>query len=288
MNIAVVTNALGSLDKLLSQAKAALWDIEREAFGNWGFGEAGGYEFPDAAMAEFLEELHDVLLVILEAAEMSETRASLINAWRGFKNEGLTHINKNTDLQTCDSPALTFLDHLIDGLRLTVSDAISSEEAWTLSRLEGMLRDTAALVHRREKPPANEIDVQKIMHDYLSASFPSFTRKPVIAGTLKDFKPDCGIATVGAAIEFKFVRTREEVAVAFSGVVEDTAGYKGSKDWTRFYSVVYQAKPFALESHFRSDLKRIGAATWTPFLVTGPIENDPDRPKQARREKKPV
>jgi hypothetical protein len=288
MNITVVKNALGALDKLLSQAKAALWDIEKEAFGDWGFGGEGGYDFPHAAMSGFLEELHGILLVILEAAEMAETRASLVNAWRGFRAQGLTHINNNTDLQTCESPALTFLDHLIDGLRWTVSDTLSSEEAWTLSRLEAMLRDTAALVHRREKPPSNEIDVQKIMHDYLSASFPSFTRKPVIAGTLKDFKPDCGIASVGAAIEFKFVRSRAEVAVAFSGIVEDTAGYKGSKDWTRFYSVVYQAEPFALESHFRSDLKRIGAATWTPIVVNGPTGGSKGRTKKARRKKKPV
>jgi hypothetical protein len=111
-------------------------------------------------MSGFLEELHDVLLVILEGAEMAETRASLVDAWRGFRSEGLTRTNNNVDLQTCESPALTFLDHLIDGLRFTVSDTISSEEAWTLSRLEGMLRDTAALVHRREQPPARELDLQ--------------------------------------------------------------------------------------------------------------------------------
>jgi hypothetical protein len=44
MDIAVVKNALGSLDKVLSQAKQALRDIERETFGDHGFGDAGGYE----------------------------------------------------------------------------------------------------------------------------------------------------------------------------------------------------------------------------------------------------
>jgi REase_DpnII-MboI len=193
---------------------------------------------------------------------MPEARASLIEAWRGFKTKGLGHTNDNPEFDISESPALTFLERVIQGLRISVSEAISSEQAWTLSRLEAMLRDTPALVHRRRAVPANEIELQEIMHDYLSACFPDFRENPAIGGTLKNFKPDCGIAGVGAAIEFKIVHAREQMAFAFSGVAEDTAGYKGSKDWTRFYAVIYQAQPFTLESHLRSDLKRIGAATW--------------------------
>jgi hypothetical protein len=75
MNDTVLRNAIGSLDKLLSSAKSPLWDIEREVFGDPGFGDAGGYVNPRAAMASSLAELHDVLLVVLEAAGMPETRA---------------------------------------------------------------------------------------------------------------------------------------------------------------------------------------------------------------------
>jgi hypothetical protein len=89
MDIAVVKNALGSLDKVLSQAKQALRDIERETFGDHGFGDAGGYEYPHQAMTGFLEELHDILLVVLEAAGMPETRASLASKWGGFVSKGL-------------------------------------------------------------------------------------------------------------------------------------------------------------------------------------------------------
>jgi hypothetical protein len=162
---------------------------------------------------------------------------------------------------------------LINGLRMTVSVAISSKEAWTLNRLEQMLRDTPGLVHGRKKAPAGEAELQEIMHDYLRACFPDFTPNPSIGGTLKHFKPDCGIRSVGAAIEFKIVHTKEQVAIAFSGVAEDTAGYKGSKDWTRFYAVIYQAQPFVLESQFRSDLTRIGATTWEAFVVNGPTKS---------------
>jgi hypothetical protein len=66
--------------------------------------------------------------------------------------------------------------------------------------------------------------------------------------------------------------TKQQAVVNFTGVVEDAGGYKGSKDWTRFYAVMYQAKPFILKSHLQSDMKRIGAATWKAILVNGAIK----------------
>ena len=191
--------------------------------------------------------------------------------WPKFTSEkdGLQHIDVNREFDFCSSPALIFTGRLIEALRMSVTKQISSDEARILDRLEAMLKDTAALVHRRGKPPANELELQKIMHDYLSACFPDFRDNPKIGGTLKDFKPDCGIASVGAAIEFKIAHTKEKAKVAFSGVMEDTGGYKGSKDWTRFYAVIFQAKPFILGSHLESDMKRIKAATWKACLVSG-------------------
>lgn len=56
MDSLVVKNALGSLERVLSQARQALRDIEREAFGGLVFGDFGEYEYPDQAMAGFLEE----------------------------------------------------------------------------------------------------------------------------------------------------------------------------------------------------------------------------------------
>jgi hypothetical protein len=273
---AVVKNAVGALEKLLSQAKRALWQVEREVYGDPGYeDDEGTYEYPRYAMEDHLQKLHDSLLVVLEAADMPESRSALAKSWEEFKanKDGLRYTADEDEFQNCHSPALTFVERLVSALRMTVSNEISSEQAWTLSRLEGMLRDTPGLVHRRGRHPEDEGELQEIMHDYLSACFPDFRLNPPIGGTLKTFKPDCGIASVGAAIEFKIVHTKEKAAVAFSGVAEDTAGYKGSKDWTRFYAVIYQAKPFMLESHLRSDMKRIGAATWTPILVNGPARH---------------
>src|ERR1019366_7320260 len=179
--------------------------------------------------------------------------------------------------------AFTFVERLIKALHMTVSQQITSEQAWTLERLEAMLEDTPGLVHRQNEPPADEADLQEIMHDYLSAAFPDFRKNPHIGGTIKNFIPDCGIASVGAAIEFKIAHTKEKPVTAFTGIVEDTGGYKGSKDWTRFYAVMYQAKPFILKSHLQSDVKRIGAATWKAILVNGATKPRARKKKAASR-----
>jgi hypothetical protein len=278
MDKAIVRNALGGIETILSKAKRALREVEMAAFG--GYDDLGSYESPEDALAFHLEQLYDHLLVILEAAQMDETRENLISKWATFKKvkDGLRRTKRFGDFDHFSSPPLEFIERLASALRMTVSGQMTSEDAWTLARLESMLKDTSALVHRRGGPIAKEADVQKIMHDYLRACFPGFTPRPQVNGAIKNFRPDCGIRRIGAAIEFKIAHTERQAVVAFSGLVEDTGGYKGSKEWTRFFAVVYQAKPFLPDSHVQNDLQRIKAGKWTVILVNGET-----KPKAKRR-----
>src|SRR6266404_3981886 len=271
MDSSVGRNPVGGIETLLRKAKAALSQIERERFG-YADDEVGAtYEYPRYAMADYLEELHDCLLLVLEAAALPEARADLINAWERFKkNEnGLRYTDDDTEFQNTTSPACTYVERLVRSLRMTISTETTSEQSWTLARLEAILNDAAGLVHGRQRVLVTETDLQKVMHDYLGVCFPDFRKNPQIGGTRKNFVPDCGIASVGAAIEFKLAHTKQQAITSFTGVVEDIGGYKGSKDWTRFYAVMYQAKPFILKSHLQSDMKRIKAATWKAILVNG-------------------
>lgn len=290
VNIAVVQNALGTLEKLLDQAKGALTQIEAEAHDHY---ENTVYDNPESAMESYLEQLQQTLLVVLETAEMPETRASLVTAWAAFKKErdGLTKIVCDDFDYTVRSLPLTYAERVIQGLRISVGKELWCEEGWILNRLETILRDTAALVRRRGISPSNELDVQAVMHDYLRVGFPGFVPNPPIRGALKTFKPDCGIRSVSAAIEFKIVHTEEDVAVAFSGIAEDAAGYQGSKDWTRFYAVFYQAQPFILASEICDDMKRIRAKFWIPILVNGPmaskaLRNGNKKPSRDKKRKR--
>jgi hypothetical protein len=270
MDAEVIKNAVGSLESLLSDAKDALWQVQGEVFHQANTTpEKGSFDHPRGAMEGYLRQIHDVLLVVLEAGNLPQARASLKEAWPGFesKKNGLGYTADDGIYDSCSSPALTFFERMIEALRMAVSQEITSEQAWELSRLERMLSDTAGLVYRREKTPTTEAQIQEVMHDYLGVCFASFCKDPIIKGAIKDFKPDCGIKSVNAAIEFKFVATDKHRGTAFGGIAEDTAGYKGSKDWTRFYAVICQAKPTILNSQLQSDMGRIGALTWTTFLV---------------------
>lgn len=282
MDKEVVKNALGGIDAILSKARRALREVIYEEFG--GGDDLGSYESPRDAMVFHFDQIYDHLLVVLEAAEMPEARANLIAKWSSFKKlkGGLRHTNQFGNFDHLTSPVIEFLDHLVSALRMTVSNEITSEEAWTLTRLETMLKDTDVLVHRRGKVISDEMDLQEVMHDYLRACFRGFVHNPQIGGTIKNFKPDCGLKDIGAAIEFKIAHSKEDAVKAFSGVVEDTAGYKGSKDWTKFFAVFYQAEPFLPRADVESDLKRIGAASWKAILVNGKTT----RKQKATRAKK--
>jgi hypothetical protein len=239
-----------------------------------------------------LEELYNILLIVLEAAQMPDAKASLIKKWKEFssRSDGISGVIKDEDHESCFSAPVHYFGTVIKALRVSVSEVITTEQAWEISRLEAILKATNGLIHRKGNPPANEHDLQFIMHDYLSALFPGFIHNPTIDGTITNFIPDCGIPRLSAAIEFKIAHTEQEVKTAFRGIAQDTAGYRDPK-WTRFYGVIFQAKPFVLDDHLQSDMKRIGALTWKVFLVNGdtkPKAPKKSAPKKASAKKKSI
>ncbi len=218
---------------------------------------------------------------------MPDTRRQFEVEWaRLAAPKGAFRRTVNNPEYSSTSPALTFIERVIHGLRISSGEgSLSSPDAYRLGRLESLLRETAVHVRNRGVTPSNEHDVQRVMHDYLRAFFPDFSLNPSIAGSIKKFTPDCGIRGLKAAIEFKIVHSERDVPRGFSGVVEDTGGYRGSDDWIRFYAVFYQAEPFMRESHVREDLKRVGALSWTPILVNGITDVSPKKGVAKQRTK---
>ncbi len=289
MDRQIISNAIGGLDELLSQARRALFEISRDHFVGGEVDDQGSYAEPKEALAGLLSELHDVLLIVLEAAQMPEARLNLIEQWAKFTSAkgGLRAVHVHPDYDVFTSSAFSSCEHIVNALRMTVSNDLTTEQGWTLARLEAMLRDTAGLLLKRKVAPANENELQDVMHDYLSACFADFRLNPQIGGSIKNFIPDSGIAGVGAAIEFKIAHTQQKAVQAFTGIVEDVGGFTGSKDWTRFYAVMYQAKPFIRESQLQSDMKRIKAATWKAILINGET-NPKDKRKSTSASKKKI
>ncbi|WP_426730755.1 hypothetical protein [Myxococcus faecalis] len=237
----------------------------------------GRYESPEAAedipleekrLIWRLERIYRTMMMAFDVAGLSATRMDFERDWKNHVSAGLGRFEHIDEIDVTYSLALSFLSDVLFSIKTIATKGESPVDSYKLQRLEELLRDTAHLVERSGVRPQNEADIQRAMDDYLGVVFTDYA-KPTITGIIKNFKPDGGIQTLHAAIEFKFARSKQEVRTAISGIFEDTAGYKGSADWTRFYSVIYQTEPFESEARIRDDMRRVGAVSWTPILVTG-------------------
>jgi hypothetical protein len=233
-----------------------------------GAPHGGGFEYPEEALPVYLAEIYDTLLVVLEAADLPETRKRLIEKWQGFEGGGIGKTQFYDQYDYMESKPFDYLKTLVNGLRISVGEREDSLEAFELSKLEMILRATPTLLHRRQKEPRDESEIQEVMHDYLRAFFPQYNPHVRIQGVIRGFEPDGGVRNLKAAIEFKFATSRSEVSKALGGIFEDISGYK-SLDWTRFYTVLYQTEAFESEDRFKLEISRIAPLTWTPILVTG-------------------
>jgi hypothetical protein len=241
--------------------------MEAEAF---GYRHSGGWEEPADVLPYFLNRAHDMMLVVLEAAALPETRRHLLERWSKFESAGgIGNVHHEPLYDSLTSEPLNYLETQIAALRASVGEPMLSSDAFEPSKFETLLRNTAVLVHKRHVTPQRELDVQNVMHDYLEACFPQYRHPVEITGIIGDFKPDGGVRNLKAAVEFKYAATRAEVPIALGGVFEDAGGYSGSLDWTRFYTVIYQTEPFESEDRFKAEMTRAGALSWTPIVVTG-------------------
>ena len=282
----ILENSLLELQLEMGRARDALTQIEADHYGYPEYLEPLIYEHSaEEALASHLNRLKEMLMVVLDAEEMASTRSTLDRKWKEFlKDErGLKAIADDDERETSHSLPLEYLELLLKSLHICLDKRAPSAQAAELERLEWILEATAMLVHRRGDFPSAELKLQPIMHDYLFAAFPDFIARVRIPGRIKNFEPDCGILGLEAAIEFKIVHTHEDVARAISGVIEDIGGYRGSKDWTRFYSVFYQAHPFMTTSQVKKEIERAGGTTWRPIVVNG--LTSPKAPSETRTRK---
>ncbi|MFZ0890721.1 MAG: hypothetical protein WA005_19955 [Candidatus Binataceae bacterium] len=279
MEKSLIKNSLGQIERELEDARDArrqleAEDLDGESRGGWG--DARG------VLRFSLDRVYEILSVILEAGGLADTRTHLVEKWRAFekKPEGLGATTFLADVEYLESEPLTYVDTILISLRAVIGEGPNSAEAHELGKLESILRRTAWLVRNRGKIPKREMDVQEVMHDYLGAFFTEYTRKISLPKLIKNFKPDGGVRDLKVAIEFKYAASEREVSEALSGIYKDMAGYSGSADWTRFYTVLYQTEAFVSEDRFRTAVSRGGSNVWTPILVTGSGERKARNPRK--------
>ena len=217
-----------------------------------------------------LEALGRQLPVLLDLLAMNDTRQRFLESWEAVgDNLGATEFITTDEDVFLVSPPLQLIDNILQVLEAGLEGV--PKEPTDLKTLEYILRSLPQILKVREIVPAKESDVQRALHDHLEATFPDYSREVKLPKGLKSFVPDGAIRSLEVLIEVKFVDSQKELAPIFSGIMEDLSGYGGSRDWTRFYSVIYQTESFVNEMRFDQSLRLSGnAGSWKPIVVVGP------------------
>lgn len=127
--------------------------------------------------------------------------------------------------------------------RLILDDAFPEPKTAELSPgiqlLENILNNTPHLLTTLGVFPLNERDVYTPAGKFLAVAFPDRIKEPDIGQHLKVYKPEFGIPSLRAAIEYKYIDNEQELKVATEGIMTDVFGYAGSAMFDSFYAVLY-------------------------------------------------
>jgi hypothetical protein len=278
-----IKGSLGEIDRQLENASDALQTIEGAVLYNQASKEER--EEAEEMLEYYIGHAYELVSLALEVAGLDDTRTRLLEKLKEFRDKpnGLTAIDVVRG-EVVDSKPLSYLQTIVQGMRGSIGEGLSTKEAFGLSKLEMILEKTAYLVQKRGISPKSEKDVQDVMDDYLGAFFSDYSKGFSIPKGIKNFKPDGGVPSLNAAIEFKFADSEQEVKQELGQIYEDKGGYSGSKDWTRFYTVLYQTQHFVSEDAFKAAVFAGGRVNWTPIIKAA---TGARKPKKAKALKAP-
>jgi len=151
------------------------------------------------------------------------------------------------------------LDALTDGKDVT-----------GLTILETILDSTPKIVTAFKLEPKNEKGVQDAMAQALRFAFPDVVREFPISKNLKVYKPDFGVRSLHAAVEYKFIDSAIEAKKSLDDTYTDMKGYGGTFEWRHFYAVYYMTDTFFTQRDVTAEYKLVNAGrNWTPLVVVG-------------------
>ena len=221
------------------------------------------------------------------ALEALELRSLLDELEKGFKP-----FRKNPTILASDwlgepyPRALVYLDDFVSALRASVGK--TGEATAGLVQLERILLGTPKLIRDRGITPRNESMVRNAMYELLLHPYPDTVRDVRLPKVSKTYKPDIGIPSLKAAIEYKFVDNDRDAKTAIGGVYEDVKGYAGSADWKHFFAVFYLTAAFVTPAQVDAEFKLSGVDhSWKPLLVTGGGRRRRGREKKAGPRRRP-
>ena len=256
------------LDSTVTAVSKALRDAW-ETFSDYAQALMSSPSDPDRyeeRLADQIRSLYVHVAFALEGLDLPSLLAEFKEGFEPFRKEPTV---LSTDWLGEPYPrALIYLGDYVAALR---AGAGKREEPLDgLQQLERILRGTPKVIRDRKIAPHNESAVRNAMYELLVHPYPDTVRDVPIAKVTKVYKPDIGIRSLKAAVEYKFVDSEKEAKRAIGGVYEDVKGYAGSDDWLFFYAVFYLTAAFLTQAQLEAEFRLSGVNhSWKPILVSG-------------------
>lgn len=226
------------------------------------------YSSEEERLESLLDQMYLKLCFALEIAGANQALEELRRRWRKQLKLGLTHMRVNSSGDYAYSTGLDVLEKISQAL--FAATGIGDIERAKHDLLVQLLEQTAAIVEFQKIAPANEADVKRTIHSHLRFVFPDIGREIPISKPSKTYKPDFGVRSLKAAIEYKFADSEAEAKKTLGEVYEDIHGYSGSLDWTEFYFVMYQTGNYITKHVIEAEWKLSDPhKRWHPIVVVG-------------------
>ena len=215
--------------------------------------------------------LRQRVLLATDVWELASFRNDFERRWKPYAAEPASlHLLPWVGVLIC--PPLDLLSTTVDALAGLAGKQVAIDVSLErrLRDLKRVLEGTAKLLGDRRVDPANEADVKREVFNVLIHYFPDTVREVPIAQVSKVYKPDIGVKSLKAAVEYKFADSMQALKRSIGGVYEDIHGYHGSADWTTFYAVFYATEAFLTPAQIAAEWSLTGVPhSWKAILVTG-------------------
>jgi hypothetical protein len=226
-------------------------------------------DFEEEILATVIARLYQRLLLVCDVLHLQGFLGNFSAGWGRYKNPtSLRHMSW-TGVFYC--PALEYLADSFEALSAilprTGPTAVSFDR---IGLLEQVLRGTPKLIRDRALHPSKELQIRDAVYSTLIHVFPDTVREVPIAQVSKIYKPDIGVRSLKAAIEYKFADSERDARLVLGQIYEDIHGYSGSADWSNFYAVVYMTDAFLTQAQVDAEWQMTDVPhSWKPILVTG-------------------
>lgn len=192
-----------------------------------------------------------------------------------FQNEFLKHEMKITNYDLTEEHDLIYNEiiSLFFKYRDIISIQLDSElknEELSFLNIERILKALPTILSMRNVIPCCEGDIQMELYMNCRYIFPFTIKEFKTPKVVKNYIPDVGIKNLECAIEVKFACSVDEVKTAVEGINADMQNYSGSKDWTKFYGLIYMSDSFYTDEQIATEfeISKI-QKNWQIFTVVG-------------------